>query len=178
MTEAAGDIADEHGWDALSLALVAERCGVKVPSLYKHVASLGALKDAVAAQALTSLAAVADASVGETAHPTRLAALAHGYRDFARAHPGRYASTVRARGSDEPLAAAASERALAAIGRALEGYGLEGDEAVHGVRAVRAAIHGFVLLETAGGFGMPQSVDTSFERLIAGLDASLRTSSM
>ncbi|GIU98598.1 MAG: hypothetical protein KatS3mg014_0214 [Actinomycetota bacterium] len=41
-------------------------------------------------------------------------------------------------------------------------------------RVVRAALHGFVSLETLGGFGLPQEVEGSFERLVGILDAGLR----
>jgi len=34
-------------------------------------------------------------------------------------------------------------------------------------------MHGFVTLEHAGGFGLPQSVDETFSRLIDGLDLML-----
>jgi hypothetical protein len=34
------------------------------------------------------------------------------------------------------------------------------------------ALHGFVSLEAAGGFGLPQSVDVTFARLIDSLDAT------
>jgi hypothetical protein len=46
---------------------------------------------------------------------------------------------------------------------------LEGDDAIDAIRALRSALHGFVLLETGGGFGLPVDVDRSFERLVAGL---------
>lgn len=177
VVETASQIADEEGWEALSLPLVAARCGVKPPSLYKHVASLGALKEAVAADALDALATIAERVAAESTPQEALGRLAHGYRAYALRHPGRYAATVQA-APETGERAAAAERALEAIRRALAVYHLEGDDLVHGVRAVRATVHGFVLLELAGGFGMPQSVDASFERLIAGLDAALRGPSM
>ena len=55
----------------------------------------------------------------------------------------------------------------------LRGYGLEGDDVIHGVRIVRAALHGFVALEAGGGFGMPLSVDDTFARLVTALDRGL-----
>ena len=55
----------------------------------------------------------------------------------------------------------------------LRGYGLQGDDAIHGVRIVRAALHGFVTLEAGGGFGLPLSLDDTFGRLVAVLDQGL-----
>ena len=55
----------------------------------------------------------------------------------------------------------------------LRGYGLDEDETVHATRAVRSALHGFVTLEGAGGFGLPQDVDESYARLVDLLDSGL-----
>lgn len=55
----------------------------------------------------------------------------------------------------------------------LRGCGREGEEAIHAVRAIRAALHGFVPLETGGGFGLPADVDESFARPLELLDRGL-----
>jgi hypothetical protein len=55
----------------------------------------------------------------------------------------------------------------------LAAYRLTRDDAIDAARAVRAALHGFVALEAAGGFGLPRDVEWSFERLLDGLDAAL-----
>ena len=55
----------------------------------------------------------------------------------------------------------------------LRGYGLEGESAIHAVRAIRSALHGFVTLEREGGFGLPVDIDDSFDRLVSMLDAGL-----
>jgi hypothetical protein len=55
----------------------------------------------------------------------------------------------------------------------LRGYGLEGDDAIHATRVIRSALHGFVLLEAEGGFGLELSVDESFARMVAALDKGL-----
>jgi hypothetical protein len=58
----------------------------------------------------------------------------------------------------------------------LRGYGLEGEDAIHGVRIMRAALHGFVALEHEGGFAMPIALDESYARLIGMLDRGLSIS--
>jgi hypothetical protein len=55
----------------------------------------------------------------------------------------------------------------------LAGYRLAGDDAVDAARALRAALHGFVVLEAGGGFGLPVDVDRSYARMVDGLDATL-----
>ncbi|MFD0774950.1 TetR family transcriptional regulator [Streptomonospora algeriensis] len=48
VTEEAARLCDEEGFDQLSLSAVAKRCGVAVPSLYKHVGGRAALRREVA----------------------------------------------------------------------------------------------------------------------------------
>jgi len=52
----------------------------------------------------------------------------------------------------------------------LAGYGLTGDDAIDATRAMRSALHGFVSLEQAGGFGLPVDIDHSYSQLVLALD--------
>ena len=61
--------------------------------------------------------------------------------------------------------------AVEMIAAALAGYRLEGAALIHAVRMWRAACHGIATLQTAGGFGLPQSVDVTFGYLVDALDA-------
>ena len=63
----------------------------------------------------------------------------------------------------------ASAAIVAICADVLVGYELRGDDAIDAIRALRSALHGFVMLETAGGFGLPVDVDRSFDRLVRGL---------
>jgi hypothetical protein len=87
------------------------------------------------------------------------------YRASARAHPGRYAAMQRT----ADLEGTDADRLVAAP----RGYGPAGDDAVHAVRTVRAALHGFVLLETGDGFGIELDLDDSRDRLIGTLHRGL-----
>ncbi|HEY2644617.1 MAG TPA: TetR-like C-terminal domain-containing protein [Galbitalea sp.] len=156
----------------VTLAALAARLGVQVPSLYKHVAGADALQQLIATRAKNELADVlARASVGK-AGPDAVAALAIAYRDWATAHPGRYASTLRAPDKSNPAEVEAGARAVQIMFDALAGYGLTGEDAIDATRIFRAALHGFVALRAVGGFGMP-GVDRTFDQLVAVLQRSL-----
>ena len=71
---------------------------------------------------------------------------------------------------DEEHAEVATE-AVEMIAAALAGYHLEGAALIHAVRMWRAACHGIATLQTAGGFGLPESVDDTFGYLVDALDA-------
>lgn len=174
VVEQAAQVADELGWENLSFAEVARRCGVKLPSLYKHIASLDALRLEVSALALRELGIAMTNAVLGKAGSEALQALATAYRDYARAHPGRYAATVRAPdGSHEGQQQAAADT-LRVVEATLSGYELFGDDAIDAARALRAALHGFVHLEASGGFGQPADVDRSYRRLVEGIDTTMR----
>ncbi len=168
------EVADELGWDRLSLAAVADRAGVRLPSLYKHIASLDGLRADIAALATTELAStVTDAAVG-VAGGDALRAVGAAYRRYAVGHPGRYAATLRAPEEGAAVTVEAAEAILRVIFAILAGYGLAGEDAIDATRGLRSALHGFVALEASGGFGLPQDVERSFARLLDGLDAMLR----
>jgi AcrR family transcriptional regulator len=170
---AAAELADEAGWERLTLAALAGRVGVRLPSLYKHIDSLDGLRRDVAVLAVTELgAAVSTAAVGR-AGGDGLRAVADAYRGYGQRHPGRYAATVRAPAADDAEHTAAAETVMRVVLAVLAGYGLAGNDAVDATRALRAALHGFVTLEVGGGFGLPQDVDRSFARLVDGFDATL-----
>jgi AcrR family transcriptional regulator len=170
VVEEAEQLADEGG--AVTLAALAARLGVQVPSLYKHVAGADALHQLVATRAKNELADVLGrASVGRSAGDA-VDALAEAYRDWATTHPGRYATTLRAPQWDDDDEVAASARAVQVIFDALAGYGLAGEDAVDATRILRSTLHGFVTLDAAGGFGLPD-VDRTFRRLVAAFKLSL-----
>lgn len=173
VVDAAAAIADGDGYDAVSLAAVASALGVRSPSLYHHVDGLEGLRRALRLRALERLGdALRRAAVGR-AGSAALSAVAHAQRRFAAEHPGLYATLLRStEGEDEELRRSGREL-VEVIVAVVRGYGHEGDDAVHAVRALRAAVHGFVSLEAAGGFGLPLATDASFERLVALLDRGL-----
>jgi AcrR family transcriptional regulator len=174
VVRAAADLADAHGLDALTLARIAASVGVRTPSLYNHVDGLDDVRRRVALVGLRELGeALRDAAVGR-AGDDALTAMAHAYRAYARAHPGRYAATQRAPAAGDDEVADAASGAVDAVLAILRGYGLEGDDAIHAARAVRSALHGFVALETGGGFGIPVDLDESFDRMVAALARGLR----
>jgi AcrR family transcriptional regulator len=168
-------VADEMGFDRLTLAAVATRCGVSLPGLYKHVSGLEAVKRDVAVLSIRELTAALAGAAAGLARRDALHAIAAAFRRFATEHPGRYAASVHAPTMSDAGYVAASEAAVGVLAAVLKGYQIEGADMIDAVRMMRAALHGFVSIETAGGFGIPQSVDATFARLVDTLDAAWST---
>ena len=194
----AAAVADEFGLEQLTLAAVADRFGVTVPSLYKHINGLEALKRDLAVVGVRELTvAMSTAAVGRAGRDA-LHAIADAIRDYAHSHPGLYAASVRGPGPEDAELIAANEAALAIFMAALRGYGITDyssqfgqlldraappapqderslQDAIDAIRSLRAVIHGFVTLEATGGFGLPRSLDATYTRLIDSLDTAFRT---
>jgi AcrR family transcriptional regulator len=173
VVDVAAEIADAEGLDAVTLARVARRLGVRAPSLYNHVDGRAGMLRALALRGVRELtAALRDAAVGRSGADA-LTATARAYRAYAGAHPGLYAASVAAPAPEDAEHRAAAQETVDVVYAVLRGWDLEGDDAVHAARAFRSAIHGFVLLEAAGGFGMPVDLGASFESLVATLAGGL-----
>jgi AcrR family transcriptional regulator len=174
VVSAAAELADADGLGQLTLARLADRLGVRAPSLYVHVDGLPDLRRRLAIRGARQLEACLASTAAGLAGEDALRAVAVTFRDYARAHPGTYAALQQPTGAAPGNADGDAARALVdVVAAVLRGYGLQGDDAMHAVRVVRAALHGFVSLEADGGFGMPLDIDESFERLIAVLHRGL-----
>ncbi len=168
----AAAVADEAGLDRLTLAAVARRLGISLPGLYKHIDSLDGLRRDLAVLGVRELtAAMAGAAVGRSGRDA-LHAIAAAYRTYAAVHPGRTEASIRAPDPADSEHLAAGEAAAAVLLAVLDGYQISGKDAIDAIRVLRVVLHGFTSLEAAGGFGLPQSVDDTFTRLIDSLDAT------
>ena len=175
---AAAGLADEIGYPGLTMGLLAERLGVRTPSLYKHVGGLADLQHRVATLAMTELGEVIRDAVQGRAGCDALAALLTAVRDYVAGHPGRYTATVGAEftGPDDPLRAAGT-RVIGSIAAVLRGYGIGEDEMDHAIRPIRSTIHGFAMLEASRGFQWDADPDQSFDWMIRFIDRGLRGTS-
>ena len=170
---AAASIADAEGIGAVNLTRLAKALNVKPPSLYNHVAGLpDVLRELALQGGRQANARMSKAAVG-LSRTDAVVAMGLAYRRFARAHPGLYAAAVAAPpAGDAELAQAASE-AVETVVQVLAGFGLDGDDALHAVRGLRAIIHGFVSLEAAGAFGLALDVEDSLRRLLVAFSEGL-----
>ncbi|WAL94041.1 TetR/AcrR family transcriptional regulator [Streptomyces sp. Je 1-369] len=174
LVRAGAELADEVGFEQVTVSALARRFDVKVASLYSHVKNSQDLKTGIALLALAELAdRGADALAGR-AGKDALAALANVYRDYAGEHPGRYAA-AQLRLTPEAAAASAGGRHAEMTRAILRGYELTEPDQTHAVRLLGSVFHGYVSLELGGGFShsAPDS-DETWTRVIDALDALLR----
>lgn len=172
---AAADLADEIGLEATTVSAVARRLGVRVASLYSHVDGAAGLQEGMARLALDELADRAAEALAGRSGRDALVAFATAYRDYARAHPGRYAATRVRIAPDSPAVEAGRRHAELTLA-VLRGYALEGEETVHAVRLIGSVVHGFTDLDLGGSFDhSAPSPEESWARVLDALDHTLRS---
>lgn len=173
VVEAAAKLVDEEGIEQLTLGRLAERLGVRTPSLYNHVAGLPGLKHDLALYCLRDVFdRLTRAAIGKS-RADAIFAFANTYLSYARATPGRYAFTLAPDPDDQEVQILAKQL-VDAVRAILAPYNLNEEDTIHAIRSLRSIVHGFILLEASGGFRMPVDPDASFHWLINMFIAGLR----
>ena len=163
---------ESGGVDAITMQAVAERVGVRGPSLYKRIPSRAALIAAIAGDVLDELgrrlaphAVPADPAVA-------LRAVAAEYRAFAHGRPRAYELAWSHLSEATRPPAAVSVRAADPVIALMERV-VGPDDALPAARLLTAFAHWFVSMELAGAFRLGGDVDSAYdfgvERLIDGL---------
>jgi AcrR family transcriptional regulator len=173
LTAAAADLADEIGFDQVTVSALAKRFGVSVPSLYSHVRNLDELRVNTALLALAEMADQVSEAIAGRAGKDALVAFAGAHRRYAREHPGRY-TAARLRLDYETAVKSAAVRHTQMTRALLRAYGLPESEENHAVRLLSSTLHGFVNLESAGAFDLSGDVEASWARTLDVLDLALR----
>ncbi len=163
IVDAGRDVLEEGGPSRLTMQSVAERVGVRAPSLYKRVRDRDALIAAVITATIDDLADRLEAS------DRSIEGLARVYRGFAHDRPEGFRLIFSASGSQAALGRASatilqSVRAVAGEGRALEA-----------ARLVTAWATGFVQMELAGAFQLGGDLDEAFAFGLSVLRRGLET---
>jgi AcrR family transcriptional regulator len=172
LVRAAAELADEVGFEQVTVSALARRFDVTVASLYSHIKNLDELRVRVAALALTELADRASAALAGRAGREALVAFGGVYRQYAKEHPGRY-TAARLRIERDSPAAAQALRHTELMRAILREYKLPENEQVHAVRLLGSTFHGFASLETSGAFAHSPDVDGSWARALDALHVAL-----
>ncbi|MFJ2818785.1 TetR-like C-terminal domain-containing protein [Streptomyces sp. NPDC087294] len=170
---AAADLADEVGFEQVSVSALARRLDVKDASLYSHIKNLQDLRTRIALLAGGELIDRIAAAVAGRSGKDALTAFADAYWEFALERPGRYAAT-QAR-IDQALIAdsPALHRTAEITYGMLRAYGLAEPDLTDAVRLLRSTFHGYCALEATGGFGAPREVRRSWDKAVAALHIAL-----
>jgi AcrR family transcriptional regulator len=165
IVDAARELLESDGREGLTMRAVADRLGIRAPSLYKHVADKQELEALVTAEAFREQGAAMHAAVAELPPrgPRRAAleAIARVYRSWALAHPHLYRLATEGPLPRERLPEGLEAWAAEPVVRAA------GSESR--ARAAWAFAHGMTILELDGRFPSDADLDEAWRSGIAAL---------
>lgn len=173
MVAAALVLVQAEGADALGISRVASELGIKPPSIYNHVGKGDALARAVVIEGNRRMSQVLEDAVRGVIDPReQLRTLGAAIRRWAKDNGGLYTLMSRVEPDNEhPEFAPVLRSMLDLFARPLGQLGVTGPDTIHAIRSLRAAVHGFVLLESSGQFKLSEDPEQSYRWLV---DALLR----
>lgn len=149
VVRAARELLEAEGADAVTMRRVADRLGIRAPSLYKHVPSKEAIEMQLAALGFEEAAEAFEAAMSGSRRP--LADFAAAYRRFAVEHPHLYRLMHDRPLRRDLLPAGVEARAAAPL--------LAATGSADRARAVWAFAHGMTILELNGRFPPDADLD-------------------
>ncbi|HEX3751584.1 MAG TPA: TetR/AcrR family transcriptional regulator [Streptosporangiaceae bacterium] len=169
---------EEHGAEALTMRRLAERLGIRAPSLYKHLSGKDELETAVIAVGFEDLAAALEQAAargdrgrgagqrlaGQRPGGQRLAGLGAAYREFALGRPHLYRLMNERPLNRDQLPPGVEDRAAAPLVAAVGG----GPDLA---RAAWAFAHGMIMLELNQRFPPGADLDAAWRAGLAAVAA-------
>jgi AcrR family transcriptional regulator len=155
------ELLEAGGLDAVTMQAVAQRVGVRAPSLYKRVPNRAGLIAAIASWALQDLhdrlekpSRASDPAIG-------LRSAAAAFRAFARANPRTYELLFANLPPESRPPADLNALAAAPVLELAERL-VGPDRALEAARLITAFANGFVSMELAGAFRLGGNVDEAY----------------
>lgn len=171
----AAELADEHGLESVTLASLAQKLGIRSPSLYNHVDGLSGLKEKLALYGLKNLHNKLLRAAAGRSGDDAVFAIGRAYIQFAREHPGLYEATLPAQHSEDAELLKVSEELIQLIIHVMHhAYDMKQEDTIHLVRGFRSLMHGFASLERSGGFGLPVNLDESIQVVLQAYLSGIR----
>lgn len=155
------DVLERGGPSDFTMQAVAERVGVRAPSLYKRVRDRDDLLDLVVGATIEDLTRRLEAS------ERTIAGLARTYRGFAHQRPEGFRMVLSFRA--DPAALARLSAPVLDVIEDLVGT----DEVLEAARLVTAWAAGFISMELAGAFQLGGDLDDAFDYGLDRLQAAL-----
>jgi AcrR family transcriptional regulator len=150
IVEVARELLEQDGADGLSMRRIAEKVGVRAPSLYEHIPNKRTLEAALISDGLNEWAELARKALHASTDP--LAAIGTAYRRYATSNPHLYRLMTERPLPRAQLAPGVEERAARPV---IEAAGGDADLA----RALWSFAHGMVINELNQRF--PEDADTN-----------------
>lgn len=166
----AWDLITQEGWSEFRLAKLAEILGIRTPSLYNHIQDMEEIRREMKRRSMQLLGDRLYLKIkNQNSDENRISDFLNVYRSFAKTHPQFYPLTIESTELDPELKPL-GDRFLDLCLEVFR-FPVLDESAVHRIRILRSLLHGFIVLEEAGGFGRKESVEESFKKIIESLES-------
>ncbi|MGE8722091.1 TetR/AcrR family transcriptional regulator [Leptospira terpstrae] len=166
----AWDLIAEEGWNEFRLSKLAESLGIRTPSLYNHIQDMEEIRREMKRRSMQMLGDRLSLKLKTSATGSeRIFEFLNAYRSFAKSHPQFYPLTIESTELDPELKPL-GDRFLDLCLEVFR-FPVLDESAVHKIRILRSLLHGFIVLEEAGGFGRKESIEESFKKITESLES-------
>ncbi len=156
----------ETGYENFSLRGLARRLGIKTASLYNHIDNYNELREGIIILVLQEMTRKIREEIDKTNGKDALLKFAVSYRSYAKQFPNLYQMIMMIPNLHSDKLNDCSFAMMNELYTVLKEYYPVLEDRVHFARMFRSGIHGFINLEQAGYFSLPQAnVDDSFRYL-------------
>ncbi|EMY68496.1 TetR/AcrR family transcriptional regulator [Leptospira vanthielii] len=166
----AWDLITQEGWNEFRLAKLAEILGIRTPSLYNHIQDMEEIRREMKRRSMQLLGDRLYLKIkNQNSAENRISDFLNVYRSFAKTHPEFYPLTIESTEFDPELKPL-GDRFLDLCLEVFR-FPVLDESAVHKIRILRSLLHGFIVLEEAGGFGRKESIEESFKKITESLES-------
>lgn len=164
--EAAFSLADEISLNQVTFPKLAEKLGIKYPSLYNHFANMDNLKIEMTVYSLSKLnLKLMQRLIGKSGEAA-IRELATVYKDFAFENKSAYGLYMSIPSTENKEVYNLARETSRIIRQVLEFYIKDEMRLIHKSRALRSLLHGFVSLYSFGYLQGEANLEESFQLMI------------
>ena len=159
----AAELANEIGYDKITLKLLAEHLNVQPPSLYNHIKGIEELQKEIMLFGWRQMdQAMTDAAVCVSGYDA-LEAICRAFYKYATENPGVFNAMLWYNKFENEETQNATKEMFSIIYRAFTMLNISKENSEHLIRTYRGFLEGFALLVNNHAFGNPVSIEESFE---------------
>ncbi len=157
------EMIDKDGLFNLSIKSIADRLGVKPPSLYKHFpGGLDEINESIVVYGWNSIdMKIARSAVGKS-QEAGLKAMCYALRNFAHEHPGVFEAVCWHNSYTSEINHEITKGVISSLYAILDSLDFDDVKKMHVLRSLRGFVEGFAMLELHSSFGDKISLDESF----------------
>ena len=159
-------LADEIGLNQVTFPKIAEKLGIKYPSLYNHFTNMDNLKIEMTIYLLNKLnSQLMQRLIGKSGE-NAIREYSYVYRDFAFENITAYGLFMSIPSTEDEEVNRLAKETSGIIHQILEFYIKDETYLIHKSRALRSLLHGFVSMHSLGYFQNPVNLEDSFRLMI------------